>query len=61
MTVTDIDIHSRDLYCDGEKFGDELTYERIDGVVKYAVDPEDPANAAIVDLGNARRDTDGLV
>jgi len=61
MTVTDIDIHSRDLYCNGEKFGDELTYERIDGVVKYAVDPEDPANAAIADLENATRDTDGLV
>ena len=61
MTVTDIDIHSRDLYCDGKKFGDELTYERIDGVVKYAVDPEDPANAAITDLENATRDTDGLV
>ena len=61
MTVTDIDIHSRDLYCDGKKFGDELTYERIDGVVKYAVDPEDPANATITDLENATRDTDGLV
>ena len=61
MTVTDIDIHSRDLYCDGKKFGDQLTYERIDGVVKYAVDPEDPANAAITDLENATRDTDGLV
>ena len=61
MPVTDIDIHSRDLYCGGQKFGDGLVYERIDGIVQYAVDPEDPANALIVDLGNATRDRDGLV
>ena len=61
MPVTDIDIRSRDLYCGGQEFGDGLVYERIDGIVKYAVDPENPANALIVDLGNAPRDRDGLV
>ena len=59
MPVTDIDIHSRDLYCGGQKFGDGLVYERIDGIVQYAVDPEDPANTLIVDLGNATSDWDG--
>ncbi|MEE2784122.1 MAG: alpha/beta hydrolase domain-containing protein [Pseudomonadota bacterium] len=61
MTVTDIDILKRDLYCNGERFGNGPAYERIDGIVKYAVDPKDPANARITDLGNAKRDSDGLV
>jgi hypothetical protein len=36
-------------------------YERIDGVLHFAVDPQHPANARIVDLDRARRDADGKV
>ena len=36
-------------------------YERLDGVVTYAVDPDHWANAGIVDLGLAPTDEDGLV
>ncbi|MGF1598651.1 MAG: alpha/beta hydrolase domain-containing protein [Acidimicrobiales bacterium] len=36
-------------------------FERIDGVAHYAVDPEAPGDAAIVDLALAPRGDDGLV
>jgi hypothetical protein len=36
-------------------------YEHVVAVATVALDPADPANAAIVDLARARRDRDGLV
>jgi Alpha/beta hydrolase domain len=36
-------------------------YEHVVAVATIALDPADPANAAIVDLARARRDRDGLV
>ena len=36
-------------------------YEHVVAVATVALDPADPANAAIVDLDRARRDSDGLV
>ena len=36
-------------------------YEHVLAVATVALDPADPANAAIVDLARARRDRDGLV
>lgn len=36
-------------------------YERLDGVIQLAVDPDDALQGAIVDLGRAPRDGDGLV
>lgn len=36
-------------------------YERVDGVVRFAVDPDHPANRAVVDLVLAPRSEDGLV
>jgi hypothetical protein len=38
-----------------------FNYERIDGKLHYAVDPSHPANARIVDLDKAPRDTEGRV
>ncbi len=61
MSVTEVEIRERNPYCYGERFGDGLAYERIDGIVNFAVDPADAANARIVDLANATRDRDGLV
>ena len=48
-------------YEDGLAFGDVGPYRRIDGRITFAVDPADPANAGIVDLDLAPRDTDGHV
>ena len=61
MTVTGIDIAAVTPYEDGAVFGATGSYERLDGIVRYAVDPEHPANAGIVDLGLAPREADGLV
>src|SRR5690606_24590794 len=42
-------------------FGSTGTYERLIGRVEFALDPEDPANASIVDLAFAARGADGKV
>ena len=56
MAVVGLDIHSRKPLADGASFGSVGTYERIDGIVRFAVDPAHPANPAIVDLDKAARD-----
>jgi hypothetical protein len=59
--VERIEITSRSLFADGLIYGDVGAYEKIRGELFYAVDPENPANAKIVDLELARRGEDGLV
>lgn len=61
MAVTGFDIRKRGSYEDGREFGSAGAYERIDGTLTFAVDPEHPANKAIVDLELARRDGQGRV
>ncbi|MFN0147517.1 MAG: alpha/beta hydrolase domain-containing protein [Dehalococcoidia bacterium] len=61
MPVTSFDIHSRRPYFEGRSFGDGGVYERIDGVVHFAVDPANAANKEIADLDRATRDPAGLV
>src|SRR5262245_40648689 len=61
MAVTSFEMLRRAAYEDGAPFGDGGPYERIDGRLHYAVDPEHPRNAAIVDLGLAPRGGDGKV
>lgn len=61
MAVVGIDIGARAPYEDGTPFGDAGPYERLDGVLHVAVDPDHPANAGIVDLDKAARDGDGRV
>ena len=61
MAVVGLDIHSRKPLADGASFGNVGTYERIDGIVRFAVDPAHPANQAIVDLDKGERGPDGLV
>ncbi len=46
---------------DGRSFGDIGTYERLRGIVRGAVDPEDRRNRDIVNLDRAPRNADGLV
>lgn len=59
--VTRVEITGREPYDDGQSFGDAGPYEWIRGRVEYAVDPDDAANATIVDLELAPVNADGLV
>lgn len=59
--VTRIEITSRQIFADGESFGSTGPYEKIRGKLFYAVDPDHPANLAVVDLKLAPRNTDGRV
>jgi len=59
--VERIEITSREIFGDGMVFGSTGAYEKIRGRLFYAVDPSNPANAAIVDLELAPRGADGRV
>src|SRR4051812_1535035 len=61
MAVTGLEIKARGPLAGGMAFGDVGAYERIDGIIRFAVDPAHPANASIVDLDKAARDADGNV
>lgn len=61
MAVIAVHTISREPYADGQPFGDTGSYERIDGALTFAVDPEHIANRPIVDLDLAPRDTQGRV
>src|SRR3954467_2795073 len=61
MAVIGIEIKSRQPFADGQAFGEAGCYERIDGIVRFDVDPGHPANAAIVDLDKAERDGESRV
>ncbi len=61
MAVTRLEIRTRGLYEDGTAFGDAGAYERIDGSLHFAVDPEHRRNGDIVDLDKAERDAAGMV
>ena len=52
--VESVEIDERTPVLDG-------TYERLVGTIRFAFDPANPANAAIVDLERAERGDDGLV
>ena len=59
--VVRFEITARQPLAEGQSFGDRGAYERIDGRVFYELDPEHPANAAIVDLKLAPRNSRGRV
>src|SRR4051812_23318361 len=61
MAVIAFDVRKRQPYLEGQQFGGSGAYERIDGWLRFAVDPEHPANSAIVDLDLAPRDEQGRV
>lgn len=61
MPVTAYDIRSREPFEGGRAFGDAGAYERIDGVLHYAVDPANESNLGIIDLARAARDEQGRV
>ena len=53
MSVVEVEVHRHVPY--------EYAYQRVQGVVRFAVDPEAPENAGITDLRLAERDAGGLV
>ena len=57
----EIRIDYRRIFANGIEFGSTGAYERLDGKVMYRVDPLAAAQASIVDLDKAPRDTNGLV
>src|SRR5512145_150336 len=61
MAVTALRITQRSTVLDGRPFGTVGAYEKIIGVLRIGVDPLNPANGAIADLGTAPRNAAGLV
>ena len=61
MPVVAVNIKARHPYAGGKSFGESGAYERIEGAFTFAVDPGNPANAAIVDLEYAPVDDQGRV
>ncbi|MFN8526538.1 MAG: alpha/beta hydrolase domain-containing protein [Chloroflexota bacterium] len=61
MAVARIEINRRQPYAGGRLFGTVGGYERIDGTLHFAADPDHVANSGIVDLDLAPRDVAGRV
>ena len=61
MPVIAVHIQSRQPYANAKSFGASGDYERIDGVLTYAVAPRHQANRTIVDLQYAPVDAAGQV
>lgn len=59
--VTRIEVASQEVVLDGRAFGETGAYEKLTGTIYFSLDPENPANRAIVDLDLAPRNDDGLV
>jgi hypothetical protein len=59
--VTRVTVTSRTTVAGGQSFGAKGPYERLVGRIEFALDPDDPHNADIVDLNYARRESDGRV
>ena len=59
--VERVEILVREPFAGERAFGETGAYERIKGLLHYAIDPDDPANAEVVDLRFAPVDTRGLV
>lgn len=56
-----MEILAREPFAGGQTFGTTGSYEKLRGRLHYAVDPNSPANARIVDLRLAPRERDGRV
>jgi hypothetical protein len=56
-----VTITSQSVVAGGQSFGSTGPYERLVGRIGFALDPDDPRNAGIVDLNHARRDAGGRV
>jgi hypothetical protein len=61
MAVLSCEVNARGPLAEGRTFGERGAYEVVEGVPRFGVRPEDPANHAIIDLERTTRDADGLV
>jgi Alpha/beta hydrolase domain len=59
--MTSLEVTRRSMVLEGRPFGAAGAYEKVAGVLRFAVDPMHPANQAIADLGAAPRNAAGLV
>ncbi len=60
-TEVRLNIERRESFADGAEFGAAGAYERLTGSASFALDPDDPGNANVVDLQLAARNARGLV
>src|SRR2546425_2083993 len=49
------------MVLDGRPFGAAGAYEKLAGILRFAVDPAHPANQSVTDLGLAPQNASGLV
>lgn len=61
MTAPRFEIRCRDVLAGAAAFGNAGAYERVAGIMHFAVDPAAPAQEGIYDIGLAERGADGLV
>jgi hypothetical protein len=61
MAVTTLEITRREPILGGTPFGAAGAYEKLAGVIRFAVDPGLPAHRSIADLERAPRNARGLV
>jgi len=59
--VVGVDLDRREVVAGGHAFGLAGPYEKLEGEVRYCLDPRHPGNARIVDLDLAPRGQDGRV
>ena len=61
MAIIGLEIERREPVLGGASFGAAGAYEKIAGVVRFAVDPRLPVHAPIADIEHAPRNARGLV
>ncbi|HEY7204858.1 MAG TPA: hypothetical protein VIA61_11200, partial [Methylomirabilota bacterium] len=61
MAVVRLEVTRREPVLGGARFGAGSAYEKLEGVLHFAVDPARPVHAPIADLSRAPRNARGLV
>ncbi len=61
MAVVKLEVTRREPVLGGARFGPGGAYEKLEGVLHFAVDPARPVHAPIADLSRAPRNARGLV
>src|SRR5262249_25519614 len=59
--LVSLTILKREPFAGGKSFGDNGPYEKIVGIARFAIDPNNVRNRVIVDLDLAPRNSDGKV